>query len=71
MHRKVFVVKQHDITDCGPACLSSIILYYGGYVPIEILRLKCETNHSGTSVYNLVEAAKYYNFSTTAVRVDT
>lgn len=70
MHRKVFVVKQHDITDCGPACLSSIILYYGGYVPIEILRLKCETNHSGTSVYNLVEAAKYYNFSTTAVRVD-
>lgn len=68
MLRKVFVVKQHDITDCAPACLSSIISFYGGYVPIEIIRLKCETNYNGTSAYNLIEAAKLLNFNATAIR---
>lgn len=68
MHKKVFVVKQHDITDCAPACLLSIISFYGGYVPIEIIRLKCETNHNGTSAYNLIEAARELNFKAEALR---
>lgn len=64
------IVKQHDITDCGPACLSSIISYYGGYVPIEIIRLKCETNYMGTTAYNLIEAAKSYNLSARGIKVE-
>ena len=68
--KKVCIVRQHDITDCGPACLSSIILFYGGYVPIEIIRLKCNTNSNGTSAYSLIEAAKSYNFDVKALRVN-
>lgn len=71
MRKKVFVVKQHDITDCAPACLLSIISFYGGYVPIEMIRLKCETDHSGTSAYNLIEAAKSYNFKVEAVKYES
>ena len=66
---KVFVVKQHDITDCGPACLSSVIKYYGGYVPIEVLRIKCETDNTGTSVYNMIKTAEIYNFKAKALRI--
>ena len=68
--RKIVIVKQHDITDCGPACLSSIIKFYDGYVPIEMIRLKCMTTADGTSAYNLVEAAKFYNFNVSAIRVN-
>ena len=67
--KKVFIVKQHDITDCGPACISSVIKYYGGYVPIEVLRIKCETDHNGSSAYNMIETLKFYNFKAKGYKV--
>ena len=67
--KRICIVKQHDITDCGPACISSIIKYYGGYVPIEILRLKCETNHNGSSAYNMIETLRLYNFKAKGFKV--
>ena len=67
--KKIIVVKQHDITDCGPACLSSIIQFHGGFVPLEILRLKCETSIEGTSAFNLIETAKYYNLKAKAIKL--
>lgn len=60
---KINIVKQHDLTDCGPACLSSIIMHYHGYVPIEVLRLKCKTNETGTSASNLISAAGEFNLA--------
>ena len=68
---KIPIVKQHDLTDCAPACLSSLIKYYGGYVPIEVIRLKCETNKDGTSAYNLIEAAKKLGLSAKGVKVSS
>ena len=54
------VVKQHDLRDCGVACLLSIIRYYRGNVPIEQLRLDTKTTKDGTTAYNLVYCAKKY-----------
>ena len=68
--KKVIVVKQHDLSDCGPACLSSIIQYYGGFVPIEMIRLSSKTNQSGTSAYNLVKAADEFGISTKSYKID-
>ena len=67
--KKLIVVKQHDLTDCGPACLSSIIQHYNGYVPIEMIRLSAKTNQSGTSAFNLILAAENFGLSAKSYKV--
>lgn len=67
--KKLIVVKQHDLTDCGPACLSSIIQHFDGYVPLETIRLKCNTSSEGTTALNLIKAAESYGLSANALKV--
>ncbi len=61
MNRK-YIVRQQDIKDCGVCCLSSIIKYYNGDIPLETIRLDTKTNRNGTTAYNLITAAKKYGF---------
>ena len=49
---------QHDSTDCGPACISSVIRYFGGNAGIEKIRRLSGTNQSGTTLLGLYQAAK-------------
>lgn len=51
-------VKQHDITDCGAACLASIAAYYGLQYPISRIRQYAFTDKKGTNVLGMIEAAK-------------
>lgn len=60
---KKFIVRQQDIRDCGICCLQSIIKFYGGFVPLETLRLDTKTNNNGTTAYNLILTAKKYGFN--------
>jgi ATP-binding cassette subfamily B protein len=69
MKRK-FIVKQQDIKDCGICCLESIIKYYKGYIPLEILRLDTKTNSNGTTAYNLLKTAKKYGLKGTGKKID-
>ena len=62
MKRK-FIVRQQDIKDCGICCLESIIKYYNGYIPLEILRLDTKTNNNGTTAYNILKTAKKYGMN--------
>jgi len=50
-------VQQHDQSDCGVACLASIIRYFGGDVSLEKLRDKSGTTKSGTTLLGLYQAA--------------
>lgn len=68
---KNILVKQRDIKDCGVCCLLSIMKYYGGEVPIEILRLDTKTGVNGTSAFNLVNTAKKYGFNASGVKTNT
>lgn len=68
--KKSLIIKQHDLTDCGPACLLSIIKYYGGYVPIETLRMNAFTDNEGTSAFNLIKCAQKYGFDGSGIRLD-
>lgn len=60
MHK--IIVKQEDETDCGACSLLSIIKYYDGYVPLEVIKVDTLTNKNGTTFYNLKEAAIKYGF---------
>ena len=50
-------VLQHDSSDCGVACLSSVIRYFGGEATIENLRNLSGTGKTGTSMLGLYQAA--------------
>lgn len=59
---KRYVVLQEDENDCGACSLLSIIKYYNGYVPLEIIKSDTLTGPNGTSFYNLKEASIKYGF---------
>lgn len=66
-----FIVKQDAEVDCGAACLGSIIKYYGGYVPLEVIKVDTLTNHYGTNFYLLKEAAIKYGLMARGKKSDT
>src|SRR6476620_4563499 len=63
-------IRQHDLTDCGAACLTSISAHYGLRLPIARIRPLASTDQKGTNILGLVEAAQKLGFSAKAVRGD-
>jgi len=63
-------VKQRDITDCGAACLASIASFYKLSVAVAKIRQLAGTDHKGTNVLGLVEAAVKMGFMAKGVRGD-
>lgn len=61
-------VKQHDITDCGAACLASVSAHYKLFVPISKIRQYASTDKKGTNVLGLVEAAEKLNYQVKGVK---
>ena len=57
-----YVIRQEEEKDCGASCLASIIKYYNGYVPLEIIRNDTLTDNNGTNFYNIKMAAIKYGF---------
>lgn len=63
-------IKQHDITDCGAACLASISAHYKLQIPIARIRQFASTDKKGTNVLGLIEAANKLGFEAKGVRGD-
>lgn len=61
-------VKQHDIMDCGAACLSSIGAYFDLDVPIALIRQYASTDKKGTNLLGMIEAAAKMGFSAKGVK---
>jgi ABC-type bacteriocin transporter len=62
------VVKQHDLTDCGAACLASVAAHHGLKIPIARIRQYASTDQKGTNVLGLVEAAEKLGLTAKAVK---
>lgn len=67
--RKTFVLQQ-DQSDCGVACLLSIIHYYGGTGTLEKLRELSGTNKQGTTLLGLYQAANNLGFTANGNEAD-
>ncbi|AEM72107.1 ABC-type bacteriocin transporter [Allomuricauda ruestringensis DSM 13258] len=63
-------IKQHDITDCGAACLASISAHYNFQIPISRIRQYAGTDKKGTNVLGLIKAAEKLGFEAKGVRGD-
>jgi len=61
-------IKQHDITDCGAACLASISAFYGLQLPISKIRQMASTDRKGTNVLGLINAAGKLGFEAKGVK---
>lgn len=68
--KKYYCVKQHDITDCGAACLATICKQHGLRLSITHIRELAGTDNQGTSAYGLVKAAENLGFSSKCLSGD-
>jgi ATP-binding cassette, subfamily C, bacteriocin exporter len=66
--KKPVKIRQHDITDCGVACLASIAEYRGLKFNISTLRMLANTDRDGTNLLGLIEAASKIGFIAKGVR---
>lgn len=62
------IIKQHDITDCGAACLASISAHYELLYPIAHIRQMASTDKKGTNVLGMIEAANKLGFTAKGVK---
>ena len=65
---KYYCVKQHDITDCGAACLAIVARQYGLKMPISQIREIAGTDRQGTNAFGLIKAAKEMGFTSKGVK---
>ena len=72
MHKRIqkTFTRQLDQTDCGVACLLSILRYYGGDVSRERLRELSGTSVQGTSLLGLFQTAQSLGFTVEALEAE-
>jgi ATP-binding cassette subfamily B protein len=66
--KKETLIKQHDIKDCGAACLASVSAHYGLKIPIAKIRQICHTDKRGTNVLGMVQGLEALGFNAKGVK---
>ena len=61
-------VKQHDLSDCGPAALCSVARYFGREIPLTVIREASGTDGTGTSVKGMLDACRKLGFEAEAYK---
>lgn len=67
---KYACVRQTDQSDCGPACLATVVLHYGRAISREALREAAGTDKAGTNLAGMKKAAERLGFSAKALKGD-
>ena len=64
---KFKIIHQHDIRDCGAACLSMIARHYGGRYSLAQMRDLTKTGVDGTNIAGILEGAEAIGLSSSAL----
>lgn len=67
---KKILYKQHDLSDCGAACLASVSSHYGYHTTISGIRQNAGTSRSGTNLLGMIEAAEKLGLQAKGVRLE-
>jgi len=68
--RHVPLVQQMQATDCGAACLTMVLRYFGMNARLEDVRVRLGIGRDGTTAHAIVDAARAYGLRARAVRLE-
>ncbi len=60
--KKYPFVEQEELKDCGVACFSMILKFYGGYMEMDDIEELFHADKNGTNAYDMVEGMKSVGF---------
>ena len=67
---KVPVVMQLEVLECGAASLTMIMHYYQKWIPLEQARVDCGVSRDGSSMKNILKAARSYGMKAQGWKVE-
>lgn len=62
---------QMEALECGAACLTMILAYYGLWLPLEQVRADCGVSRDGSNALNMLKAARRYGMKASGYRYET
>lgn len=57
---KVPVIMQLEMMECGAACLTMILAYYGKWITLEEAREDCGVSRDGQNAFSIIQAGRKY-----------
>jgi ABC-type bacteriocin/lantibiotic exporter with double-glycine peptidase domain len=69
VRRRVPVVHQMEVAECGAACLAMVLGFHGRHVPLAQLREACAVTRDGANAYNLLNAARQNGLDARALQI--
>lgn len=64
------IVIQHDIKECGVACLMMILRYYNIDAPYSDIRKRLNVNKEGVTLKKLATVSNIYGLDAKAFKID-